>query len=52
MSESATLMNPGTAAPAAAAPVTTVAEPVVVSKPKKSAPTGDVADVLKEWTKK
>lgn len=39
-------------APAAAAPVTTVAEPVVVSKPKKSAPTGDVADVLKEWTKK
>ena len=37
-------------APAAsAAPVT---EPTVVSKPKKSAPTGDVADVLKEWTKK
>ena len=37
-------------APAAPAPVT--AEPVVVSKSKKSAPTGDVADVLKEWTKK
>ena len=38
-------------APAAPAPAA-VAEPVVVSKPKKSAPTGDVADVLKEWTKK
>jgi hypothetical protein len=38
-------------APAAPAPAA-VAEPVVVSKSKKSAPTGDVADVLKEWTKK
>lgn len=36
-------------APAAPAPA---AEPVVVSKAKKSAPAGDVADVLKEWTKK
>lgn len=38
-------------APAAPAPAA-VAEPVVVSKAKKSASSGDVADVLKEWTKK
>lgn len=37
---------------APAAPAAPVAEPVVVSKPKKSASSGDVADVLKEWTKK
>lgn len=38
-------------APAAPAPAA-VAEPVVVSKAKKSAQSSDVADVLKEWTKK
>ena len=37
---------------APAGPAAPVAEPVVVSKPKKSASSGDVADVLKEWTKK
>jgi hypothetical protein len=41
-------------APAAVAvgSVTAVTEPVVTSKPKKPAQSADVADVLKEWTKK
>ena len=40
-------------APAApAAPEASVAEPVVTSKAKKPAQAADVADVLKEWTKK
>jgi len=34
------------------APAAPVAEPVVTSKPKKPAQAADVADVLKEWTKK
>jgi len=41
-------------APAAVAvgSVAAVTEPVVTSKPKKPAQSADVADVLKEWTKK
>ena len=34
------------------APAAPVAEPIVTSKPKKSAQAADVSDVLKEWTKK
>jgi hypothetical protein len=39
-------------APAAPEAPVAVAEPVVTSKPKKPAQSADVADVLKEWTKK
>lgn len=40
------------AAPAEAAPAEEAPAPVVTSKPKKAAQSADVADVLKEWTKK
>jgi UDP-N-acetylmuramyl pentapeptide synthase len=39
-------------APAAPQASVAVAEPVMTSKPKKAAQAADVADVLKEWTKK
>jgi hypothetical protein len=42
----------GEAPAAPAAPEASVAEPVVTSKAKKPAQAADVADVLKEWTKK
>ncbi len=42
----------GDAPAAPAAPEASVAEPVVTSKAKKPAQAADVADVLKEWTKK
>ena len=42
----------GEAPAAPSAPAEAVPEPVVTSKPKKTAQAADVADVLKEWTKK
>lgn len=42
----------GEAPAAPAAPEAPIAEPVVVSKPKKAGQQTDVSDVLKEWTKK
>lgn len=42
----------GEAPAAQAAPAPAVQEPTIVSKPKKTGQQTDVADVLKEWTKK